>query len=169
LPIEFPVELLGTALAAWLAAAILALTGPAAALARALLGLGGLALIALIAPSLPGGTAAIHTALGIGPAGSMCQLSPQALWLMAFGLAGAILAAWMGTRIAVHKPLANVPENTLKFAVGVLLSAFGMLWVGEGVGVSWSGGDAVLLALIAGFLVTAILLVPVARVQAKVA
>ncbi len=40
---------------------------------------------------------------------------------------------------AVHRPLAQVPENTLKFAVGVMLSAFGVFWTGEGIGVEWPG------------------------------
>jgi hydrogenase-4 component B len=92
-----PAELVAAALAAWGLAALLALTGRAVGLARALLALGGLALIVLIATTLPGGTAPIPTVLGIGPAGAVFQLSPDALWLMGFGLAGAILAASLGT------------------------------------------------------------------------
>jgi hydrogenase-4 component B len=90
-------DLLGVSLALWLLAAILALTGRLGHVARALLGLGGLPLIALIATTLPGGTETIRTVLGIGPAGSLFQLSPQALWLMGFGLAAAMLAVWVGT------------------------------------------------------------------------
>jgi len=90
-------ELLAVAVAAWLLAAILALTGRAAGLARALLALGGVALLALIATTLPEGTAPIHTVLGIGPEGAVFRLSPDALWLMGFGLFGAILAACLGT------------------------------------------------------------------------
>src|SRR5262249_36552137 len=48
----------------------------------------------------------------------------------------------------VHAPLSRVPENALKFGVGVMLSAFGMFWMGEGAGVSWPGADAAILALI---------------------
>jgi uncharacterized membrane protein len=59
--------------------------------------------------------------------------------------------------ILVHKPLANVPENTLKFVVGILLSAFGAFWVGEGLGVAWPGDDWSILALVAGFAVVALL------------
>jgi uncharacterized membrane protein len=51
--------------------------------------------------------------------------------------------------VAVRAPLARVPENTMKFVVGVLLSTFGMFWLGEGTGVHWPGGDASLLGLIA--------------------
>src|SRR5712691_11005612 len=39
----------------------------------------------------------------------------------------------------LHRPLARVPENALKFAVGVMLSAFGVFWTGEGLGVAWPG------------------------------
>jgi uncharacterized membrane protein len=41
----------------------------------------------------------------------------------------------------VHRPLSRVPENTLKFGVGVMLSAFGVYWVGEGLGIAWPGQD----------------------------
>jgi uncharacterized membrane protein len=58
--------------------------------------------------------------------------------------------------LVVHRPLARVPENTLKFAVGVLLSAFGLFWTGEGLGVAWPGDDLAILAFIALFLVTAL-------------
>ena len=52
--------------------------------------------------------------------------------------------------IALHRPLARVPENTIKFAVGLLLSTFGTFWAVEGLGVfaeggeslEWPGGDA---------------------------
>lgn len=49
----------------------------------------------------------------------------------------------------VHKPLSRVPENTLKFAVGVMLSSFGVFWIGEALGVPWPGSDFAL-AYIAG-------------------
>ena len=51
--------------------------------------------------------------------------------------AGALAACLLvaGAGFVVRRPLARVPENTLKFAVGVLLSAFGMFWTGEGLGV----------------------------------
>lgn len=41
----------------------------------------------------------------------------------------------------VHRPLARVPENTLKFVVGVMLSSFGVFWTGEGLDVAWPGQD----------------------------
>ena len=59
--------------------------------------------------------------------------------------------------------LARIPENALKFAVGVLLCAFGAFWVGEGIGVAWPGADWSILALIAGFLAVALFTVPLCR------
>lgn len=90
-------ELLLAALAAWLIATALALIGRGLALARALLGLGGFGIVLLALTALPGGVAPIATVLGIGPAGSTFQLSPEALWLMGFGMPGAILAGWLST------------------------------------------------------------------------
>jgi len=49
----------------------------------------------------------------------------------------------------VHKPLSTVPENSLKFVVGLLLSAFGIFWVGEGIGAEWPGADLSLLPIFA--------------------
>jgi uncharacterized membrane protein len=64
--------------------------------------------------------------------------------------AAAILVVLLG--IVLHRPLARVPENTLKFSVGVLLSAFGVFWIGEGLRLRWPGEDWAILALAAGFL-----------------
>jgi uncharacterized membrane protein len=47
----------------------------------------------------------------------------------------------------VHRPLARVPENTLKFAVGIMLSSFGVFWTGEGLGVAWPGHDVAILVM----------------------
>jgi uncharacterized membrane protein len=53
--------------------------------------------------------------------------------------------------------LSRVPENTLKFAVGIMLTSFGIFWTGEALGVAWPGAD-VALAYIAGvFLVSGLL------------
>jgi uncharacterized membrane protein len=68
--------------------------------------------------------------------------------------------------IAVRGPLARVPENTLKFAVGVMLTTFGMFWAAEGAGVHWPGADAAILLLLAGTLLVsfaAVLLLRAAR------
>jgi uncharacterized membrane protein len=78
---------------------------------------------------------------------------------------GALAAclAVLVTGVLVHRPLSRVPENTLKFGVGVMLSSFGVFWTGEGLGVAWPGGDAAILALVALFLGAALLLVPSSR------
>jgi len=51
--------------------------------------------------------------------------------------------------LAVHRPLSRVPENTLKFAVGLLLTSFGVFWTGEGLGADWPGADLSLLGILA--------------------
>ena len=65
--------------------------------------------------------------------------------------AGAAIAVVVAAGLAVRAPLARVPENTMKFAVGVMLTSFGTFWGAEGAGVSWPGGDAALLLIISGF------------------
>jgi len=62
-------------------------------------------------------------------------------------LAACLLVAGVG--FVVHRPLARVPENTLKLAVGVMLSAFGIFWTGEGLGVAWPGEDLAIVAFAA--------------------
>jgi uncharacterized membrane protein len=52
------------------------------------------------------------------------------------------------TGIAVRAPLAKVPENWMKFAVGIMLTSFGTFWGAEGAGVAWPGNDAALLVLV---------------------
>jgi uncharacterized membrane protein len=76
-------------------------------------------------------------------------------------LAACALVAVAG--LIVYRPLARVPENTLKFAVGVMLSAFGVFWTGEGLGVPWPGEDLAIVAFVALFLATG--LVSVSFVQ----
>jgi uncharacterized membrane protein len=65
--------------------------------------------------------------------------------------------------IAVHAPLARVPENTLKFAVGVMLCSFGMFWGAEGAGAHWPGGDAALLGLVPATLLFSLAMVSLLR------
>lgn len=68
----------------------------------------------------------------------------------------------------VHRPLARVPENTLKFAVGVILCAFGVFWTGEGLGIVWPGADLMVLLFGAAFLVVGLTTVRVVRRPAGV-
>jgi uncharacterized membrane protein len=56
--------------------------------------------------------------------------------------AAAALVLVAGLGVAVRAPLARVPENTMKFAVGVMLTTFGIFWSVEGAGAHWPGDDA---------------------------
>jgi uncharacterized membrane protein len=80
-------------------------------------------------------------------------------------LAALLVVALLG--LALHRPVARIPENALKFGVGVLLCAFGTFWFGEGLGLVWPGGDGSILALMGGFLAVALLTIPVCRNQAS--
>jgi uncharacterized membrane protein len=64
---------------------------------------------------------------------------------------------------AMRSPLSRVPENTMKFVVGIMLTAFGTFWGAEGAGAHWPGSDAALLALIPAIGVFALLVVAVMR------
>ena len=85
-------------------------------------------------------------------------LNADSIWLAVLGatIGGVIVLA---AGIALHRPLARVPENTIKFVVGLLLSTFGTFWAVEGLGwfgpddasLSWPGGDLALLALLAAW------------------
>jgi uncharacterized membrane protein len=69
---------------------------------------------------------------------------------LAAGAAAAAVVLVVAVGVAVRGPLERVPENTLKFVVGVLLTSFGIFWGGEGAGVEWPGSDFAIVAL-AGF------------------
>ncbi len=60
--------------------------------------------------------------------------------------------------LVVARQLSEVPENSMKFAVGVMLTSFGVFWVGEGAGVRWPGGDLAILLLVGVFGATAAIL-----------
>jgi uncharacterized membrane protein len=86
----------------------------------------------------------------------------HAVGLAAIG-AGVAAVVVLLAGLAVHRPLSRVPENTLKYAVGVMLTSFGIFWASEGAGVRWPGGDAALLLVIAYVLATAAGLTAMAR------
>jgi uncharacterized membrane protein len=65
--------------------------------------------------------------------------------------------------LVLHRPLARIPENSLKFVVGILLAAFGTFWVGEGLGIAWPGADWAIVGLAIGFLLAAALTVWLSR------
>ena len=67
------------------------------------------------------------------------------------------------TGIAVKAPLARVPENWMKFAVGVMLTSFGTFWGAEGAGAKWPGNDAALLVIVPAIAIFAVALVALLR------
>ncbi|MGB9154489.1 MAG: hypothetical protein WCD70_15545 [Alphaproteobacteria bacterium] len=79
-------------------------------------------------------------------------------------LAALVFVAGLG--VILHRPVAMIPENKLKFIVGILISAFGTFWVGEGMGLAWPGDDLALVALMLGYLVVALSAVPLCRARA---
>jgi len=83
--------------------------------------------------------------------------------------AGAALLVVVLLGLALHRPLSRVPENALKFAVGVLLAAFGTFWLGEGIGADWPGADWSLLGLVAWFLLVALAAVRLCRARRSAA
>jgi len=88
------------------------------------------------------------------------------LWPASLGaLAACALVLSVGA--VVHRPLSRVPENTLKFGVGVMLSAFGVFWTGEGLGVEWPGADLALFLFAALFLATGLLAASLARTSVR--
>jgi uncharacterized membrane protein len=82
--------------------------------------------------------------------------------LAAAGAAAAIVVV-VAAGVAVRAPLARVPENTLKFGVGLLLTTFGTFWGAEGAGATWPGSDLAILGLLAFYLAVSRLLVLVLR------
>jgi len=105
------------------------------------------------------GIEVVFIVIAIGANGQL--IVPASIGAVAALIIVILLGLWL------HKPLAKVPENALKFGVGVLLSAFGTFWVGEGVHLSWPGADWAILSLILGYFVIAYLLVGICKQQAN--
>ena len=101
------------------------------------------------------GVEVIVIVIGIGAAGNM--MVPATL-----GAIGACVLVASAAAL-LNRPLSRVPENALKFAVGIMVSAFGMFWFGEGIGVHWPYGDVTILALMAVLLAASSIGVRVAR------
>jgi uncharacterized membrane protein len=74
---------------------------------------------------------------------------------------GAVVAAVLvvGAGIAMRQPLTRVPENAMKYTVGIMLTAFGTFFAGEGIGVRWWNADLVILPLIAVYAAISFILV----------
>ena len=102
------------------------------------------------------GTEVVFIVVAMG-AGGANLLLPASLG----AVAALLLVIALGS--VLHRPLARVPENKLKFAVGVLLSAFGTFWVGEGAHFVWPGGEWGIAALVAGYLLVALMTVALCR------
>jgi uncharacterized membrane protein len=101
------------------------------------------------------GVEVIVIVIGIGAAGN--TLAPAAIGAVAACILVAVAAALL------NRPLSRVPENALKFAVGIMVSAFGLFWFGEGIGVAWPLGDAMILVLMAVLLAASFAGVTAAR------
>jgi Ca2+/H+ antiporter, TMEM165/GDT1 family len=107
------------------------------------------------------GIEVVFIVIAVGAAGG--NLVPAA--------SGATIAAVIVVCVAVliRHPLSRVPENVLKFGVGLMLSSFGVFWVGEGAGIEWPGADLSLFAIGAAFLAVSLALVVTARSVAGLA
>ncbi|MFL5829629.1 MAG: COG4280 domain-containing protein [Solirubrobacteraceae bacterium] len=75
---------------------------------------------------------------------------------LAAASAAVAVALVSGAGLAIHAPLSRVPENAMKFSVGVMLTAFGTFWGAEGAGAHWPGGDAALLVIVPGVLLVSL-------------
>ena len=73
-----------------------------------------------------------------------CAAAIASGWLKPPASVGAVGACLLviAAGVLLRRPLARVPENALKFAVGIMVSAFGLFWFGEGAGLQWPYGDA---------------------------
>src|SRR5204863_146789 len=85
-------------------------------------------------------------------------------------LALATARGWRSPRVgagaaALRAPLARMPENTVKFTVGILLTTFGIFWGAEGTGVSWPGDELALLGVLAFVALSAFALVRILRAR----
>lgn len=92
--------------------------------------------------------------------------SPALILPATLGAAAAALVV-LAVALVVHRPLTRVPENTLKFGVGVVLSAFGIFWTGEGLGIAWPGRDLALLPIASTLLFGALTVVRLLRARPR--
>jgi uncharacterized membrane protein len=77
--------------------------------------------------------------------------------------AGAAAVLVAGAGLLVARQLAEVPENTIKTLVGIMLTSFGLFWVGEGAGVRWPGSDLAIPVFVGLFLVTTLVAIAAMR------
>ncbi len=93
------------------------------------------------------GVEVVFIVVAVGAAGH--NLLPATLG----AAAAAVVVVLLG--LIARRPLSNIPENALKLVVGVLVSAFGTFWAGEGLGLTWPGGDWSTVALSLAYLAVA--------------
>ncbi len=93
--------------------------------------------------------------------------SSAALGWSAAGAGAAVLLV-IALGLALKQPASRVPENAMKFVVGIMLTSFGTFWTGEGLGIAWWGADLSLLLLAAFYLGVSAALVAAARVRGRV-
>lgn len=147
------------------AAGVIALHDEAAAYARATAAFAGgggvlsgwdrVAVSTAFQITLIEGAEVVFIVVAVGAGGGL--LLPAGLG----ALAALLLVVALG--LALHRPVSMIPENALKFLVGVLTCAFGTFWVGEGMGFAWPGADWSLPALNLGFLLVALAAIRLCR------
>ena len=102
----------------------------------------------------------IVVTFGIIQKGSNPQAFALAIWAAAIAVVLVTIAGF-----AIHKPLSKVPENTMKFVVGTLLTSFGIFWGAEGAGAEWPHQDLSLLAIIPFVLLVSFGLIELLKVR----
>ncbi|MEI6038593.1 MAG: hypothetical protein WCQ52_02800 [Actinomycetes bacterium] len=102
----------------------------------------------------------IVVTFGIIQKGSNPQAFLLAIWAAAIAVILVTIAGF-----AIHKPLSKVPENTMKFVVGTLLTSFGIFWGAEGAGAEWPHKDLSLLAIIPFVLLVSFGLIELLKVR----
>lgn len=126
------------------------------AMGRAAPGWDRVAIAAAFKITIIEGIEVVFIVVAVGAAGSGLLL-PASLG----ALAALVVVVLLG--FVLHRPVAMIPENALKFTVGVLLCSFGTFWAGEGMGLAWPGADWCVLVLNAGFLGAALIAIPICR------
>jgi len=101
------------------------------------------------------GIEVVFIVIAIGASGQL--IVPASVGAIAALVLVILLGLWL------HRPLGNIPENALKFGVGILLAAFGTFWVGEGVHIEWPGADWAIIALIVGYFIFAHVLLMICK------
>jgi len=102
----------------------------------------------------------IVVTFGIIQKGSNSQAFSLAIWAAAIAVVLVTIAGF-----AIHKPLSKVPENTMKFIVGTLLTSFGIFWGAEGAGAEWPHQDLSLVAIIPFVLLLSFGLIEILKIR----